>query len=185
MGVTLLTRQLRELWPSGGPLWDALGRAASGQLVLVQAKAHIPELLSPPTQPGHISGQVIRESLQEAARALGAPPRLDLSRRIYQYANCLAHGWFLTHANGLPVCLGFVNLIGDADMRGLSSRQEWEAALTVLHEALGLRGWVPKFVVAAAVKAGGVIAVPPMKIPGHGTLAISLQGGTDHGLWQK
>ena len=39
--------------------------------------------------------------------------------------------------------------------------------------------------VAAAVKAGGVIAVPPMKIAGHGTFAIYLQGGIDHGFWQK
>jgi predicted enzyme related to lactoylglutathione lyase len=39
--------------------------------------------------------------------------------------------------------------------------------------------------VAAAVKAGGSIAVPPMKLPGHGTCAIYLQGGIDHGFWQK
>jgi predicted enzyme related to lactoylglutathione lyase len=38
--------------------------------------------------------------------------------------------------------------------------------------------------VAAAVQAGGVLAVPPMEIPGHGTFAIYLQGGNDHGLWQ-
>ena len=38
--------------------------------------------------------------------------------------------------------------------------------------------------VAAAVKAGAVIAIGPMKIPGHGTFAIYLQGGNDHGLWQ-
>jgi predicted enzyme related to lactoylglutathione lyase len=39
--------------------------------------------------------------------------------------------------------------------------------------------------VAAAVKAGGVIAVPPTKIPGRGTFAIYLQGGIDHGFWQR
>jgi len=39
--------------------------------------------------------------------------------------------------------------------------------------------------VAAAVKAGGVIAVPPMKIPGHGTFAIYHHGGIDHGFWQR
>ncbi len=39
--------------------------------------------------------------------------------------------------------------------------------------------------VARAVKAGGVIAHPPMKIPGHGTFAIYIQGGIDHGFWQK
>jgi predicted enzyme related to lactoylglutathione lyase len=37
---------------------------------------------------------------------------------------------------------------------------------------------------AAAVEAGGEVAVPPMEIPGHGTFAISVQGGIDHGLWQ-
>jgi predicted enzyme related to lactoylglutathione lyase len=39
--------------------------------------------------------------------------------------------------------------------------------------------------VASAVQAGGQIAVPPMEIPGHGTFAIYLQGGIDHGLWQR
>ncbi|MGQ0698315.1 MAG: VOC family protein [Panacagrimonas sp.] len=38
--------------------------------------------------------------------------------------------------------------------------------------------------VAAVVQAGGKVAVPPMAIPGHGTFAIYLQGGNDHGLWQ-
>src|SRR5688500_9793123 len=38
--------------------------------------------------------------------------------------------------------------------------------------------------VAAAVEAGGTVAHPPMEIPGHGTFAIYLQGGIDHGLWQ-
>lgn len=38
--------------------------------------------------------------------------------------------------------------------------------------------------VAAVVEAGGQVAVPPMLIPGHGTFAIYLQGGNDHGLWQ-
>jgi predicted enzyme related to lactoylglutathione lyase len=38
--------------------------------------------------------------------------------------------------------------------------------------------------VAAAVQAGGELAVPPMEIPGHGTFAIYVQGGNDHGLWQ-
>jgi predicted enzyme related to lactoylglutathione lyase len=39
--------------------------------------------------------------------------------------------------------------------------------------------------VAAAVEAGGQIALPPMEIPGHGTFAIYLQGGIDHGFWQR
>lgn len=38
--------------------------------------------------------------------------------------------------------------------------------------------------VAAVVRAGGNLAHEPMELPGHGTFAIYLQGGNDHGLWQ-
>ncbi len=38
---------------------------------------------------------------------------------------------------------------------------------------------------AATVEAGGEVAVPPMEIPGHGVFAIYLNGGIDHGLWQR
>jgi uncharacterized protein len=38
--------------------------------------------------------------------------------------------------------------------------------------------------VAAAVKSGAEIAVPPMKIPSHGTCAIVFQSGIESGLWQ-
>jgi len=39
--------------------------------------------------------------------------------------------------------------------------------------------------VAAVKKAGGIIAHPPMKIPGRGIFAIYILGGIDHGLWQR
>lgn len=39
--------------------------------------------------------------------------------------------------------------------------------------------------VAAVAAAGGEIAVAPTPIPGHGSFAIYLQGGNDHGLWQR
>ena len=41
-----------------------------------------------------------------------------------------------------------------------------------------------KAAVAAAVEAGGELAHPPMEIPGHGTFAIYILGGVDHGVWQ-
>jgi predicted enzyme related to lactoylglutathione lyase len=39
--------------------------------------------------------------------------------------------------------------------------------------------------VAAAAKAGAAIAHPPMEIPGHGTFAIYILGGIEHGFWQR
>ena len=42
-----------------------------------------------------------------------------------------------------------------------------------------------KAAVAAAQKAGGQVAIGPLEIPGHGKFAIYVQGGVDHGLWEK
>lgn len=39
--------------------------------------------------------------------------------------------------------------------------------------------------VAAAVEAGGQVAVPPTEIPGRGQFALYFLGGTQHGLWQE
>jgi predicted enzyme related to lactoylglutathione lyase len=39
--------------------------------------------------------------------------------------------------------------------------------------------------VAAVERAGGTIAHPPLEIPGHGTFAIYVQGGIEHGFWQR
>jgi len=38
--------------------------------------------------------------------------------------------------------------------------------------------------VDAVVAAGAEIAHPPLEIPGHGTFAIYVLGGNQHGLWQ-
>jgi predicted enzyme related to lactoylglutathione lyase len=39
--------------------------------------------------------------------------------------------------------------------------------------------------VAAAVESGAEVAHPPMQIPGLGTFAICIEGGVQHGLWQR
>lgn len=41
-----------------------------------------------------------------------------------------------------------------------------------------------KAAVAAAADAGAEIAIPSMEIPGHGTIAVVIQGGIECGLWQ-
>ena len=38
--------------------------------------------------------------------------------------------------------------------------------------------------VAAAADAGAEIAIPSMELPGHGTIAVVIQGGIECGLWQ-
>ena len=38
--------------------------------------------------------------------------------------------------------------------------------------------------VDAVATSGAVVALPPMKLAGHGTCAIVIQGGIESGLWQ-
>lgn len=105
----------------------------------MEAKAHVPELLSPPTEATDKSLALIRRSLTQTAAGLGAAPCCDWSQRFYQYTNRLAHAWWLQEIRHEPVRLAFVYFVGDKDMNGPLSRWEWEEALMVLHEALGLR----------------------------------------------
>ena len=39
--------------------------------------------------------------------------------------------------------------------------------------------------VAAVERSGAKIAHPPLELPGHGTFAIYVQGGIEHGFWQR
>jgi hypothetical protein len=146
VGALPRQRPLSDFWPARGPQWDALGRAATGQVVLVEAKAHVSELFSGASQATGDSLTLISRSLEETARALGAQPGLDWTRRFYQYANRLAMAYFLHEVNGVPTRMVFLHFIGDQDMNGPASRAEWRAALDVVHEALGIRGRVPPYV---------------------------------------
>ena len=68
----------------GGPQCDVLGRAGSGEAVLVEAKTHVPELLSSPTQATASSAEMIGRAAAPAAGChRAAPPvgRTDSSPR--------------------------------------------------------------------------------------------------------
>lgn len=146
LGVVASKRALSLFWPRGGPQWDGLGRATSGEVILVEAKAHLNELYSPASGASEASLAQIQLALREAAAALGVPEGYDWSKQFYQYANRLAHAFFLNTVNNIPARLAFVYFIGDADVKGPLTRQEWESAIDVLHHALGL-STVPPFVV--------------------------------------
>jgi hypothetical protein len=160
LGIGLPRRSLSSFWPARGPQWDALGRAESGEFVLVEAKAHVSEILTPPSQASTGTLPLIRASLTEVASGLSAlPGAVDWSQRFYQYTNRLAHAYLLNELNGISTRLVFLYFIGDREMDGPSSRREWDAALAVLHEALGLRGRVPKHVKTAFVHVTQLTAV--------------------------
>jgi hypothetical protein len=162
LGVNLTRRSLSSFWPARGPQWDALGRTASGELILVEAKAHIGEILTPGTKASPGSLRLIRASLKETAKALRASPgAVDWSQTFYQYTNRLAHAYLWRVLNGLPAFLVFLYFLGDREMEGPESRREWDAAIAVLHEALGLRGRVPPYVKEVFVEVPAHVGMSP------------------------
>ena len=46
LGIELSKTKLKDFWPQRGPQWDALGRVKNKAYFLVEAKAHVTELIS-------------------------------------------------------------------------------------------------------------------------------------------
>lgn len=59
IGADRLITNLARFWPQRGPQWDGLALSDVGDTVLVEAKAHIGELCSPPTQASASSRDII------------------------------------------------------------------------------------------------------------------------------
>ena len=137
IGQAELAPALRAFWPARGPQWDALGTLPDGTPVLVEAKAHVGEFLSPPSQAAELSLTRIKAALSQVQTALGVSPATDWTRVFYQYANRLAHLWFL-HDHGVPARLMVVGFLGDEEMRGPQQRETWAALHAAADHALGL-----------------------------------------------
>jgi hypothetical protein len=137
IGASQLAGELAGFWPSRGPQWDALARCDDNNILLVEAKAHIGELCSPPSRAGPESSKRIKAALEETASFIGADPLAPWSSVFYQVANRLAHLYFLRKF-GIKAWLVLINFIGDREMGGPSSAAEWMAAYQIVWHVLGI-----------------------------------------------
>lgn len=120
---------LGKFWPAQGPQWDGLGRATDGSsYFLIEAKANIPELVSDCGAKSPASQEKIKTSLQNTQRWLKAAPHIDWRTGFYQYANRLAHLFFLreiARVNAFLICLYIVH-----DTTHQSTElEQWKGAL--------------------------------------------------------
>lgn len=136
--VQLDRRALYSFWPKRGPVWDGIARTDQGHLMLVEAKAHIPEIVSPATAARPKSLALIEKSLGETKDFLGSQSTHDWASSFYQYTNRLAHLYLLRQLNRLPAWLVFVYFLGDTERKGPETRQKWEEAIKLLHSNLDL-----------------------------------------------
>lgn len=135
-----LTKPLGEFWPAGGPRWDGLARASTGDVFLVEAKAHIGEMVSPASRASEPSRAKITEALRAVQREIApGADEVDWTGRFYQYANRLAHLHFLRQQNGVPAHLVLVYFLNATDVNGPSERAEYDGAIHVIEHYLGVR----------------------------------------------
>lgn len=137
IGAGHLAIELERFWPRAGPQWDALGRSDAGDVLLVEAKAHIEELLSSPTEASAASRATIDAALEKTATQLRAVPRAPWGNVFYQLANRLAHLQFLRSHN-VNAWLVLANFVGDGEMHGPKTAEAWEAAYKIVEHVLGL-----------------------------------------------
>lgn len=147
LGLEDAAEALRQFWPSGGPNWDALAVLGDGArrdgVLLVEAKSYPEEVYGPGCQATNPkSFGTIKRSLAAAQEWFGVAPGYDWTGRLYQYANRLAHVYFLRRE--LQVNAWLVNLCFtyDRTMRPTTAAQ-WHRVLPTFKRELGFLGEVP------------------------------------------
>jgi hypothetical protein len=137
LGLKLEHKTLANFWPNGGPVWDGLAKIDKKNILLIEAKSHIGELLSILRAKGKDSIKTIHQSLTQTQEILGVKSHIDWTEPFYQYTNRLAHLYFLREVNHLSAYLVFVYFINDP-YKGPSTKEEWQGALKLMKTLLGL-----------------------------------------------
>ena len=133
-------QDLSDFWPRFGPQWDGLAVTDRGQILLVEAKSHIPEMVTAPTQArGESARQKIQESLARVKTFVKSRAPADWSTSFYQYANRLAHLYWMREVNGHDAYLVNLFFLNDREMNGPTAQTEWQAAIRLQEVFLGIR----------------------------------------------
>lgn len=138
LGVDDSKAPLEDFWPAGGPRWDGLAKTSSGKLILVEAKAYIAEAVDFGSKAGPQSLELIEKSLARAKSAYRARAEAVWTKPFYQYANRLAHLYYLRQLVGADAYLLFVCVTDAPDVPAPASAAEWRGAIAAIDCALGL-----------------------------------------------
>jgi hypothetical protein len=138
VGLTELAVPLKAFWPPSGPRWDALSRTASGKVLLIEAKAYIEEAVDYRSRATPTSLKLIEQSLDDAKRAFGARADASWTTPFYQYANRLAHLYFLAGLNKIDAYLLFVYFADCPDVDEPCTPEQWKGAMRLVTKCLGI-----------------------------------------------
>ena len=138
LGLDDITVPLTKFWPRSGPRWDALGRTRSGRVLLVEAKAYIEEGVDYRSHATGESAKLIRKSLAAAKQAYQASDDAPWESPFYQYANRLAHLYYLNALNKKQAYLLFLYFADAPDVPEPCTVAQWEGAERRAKKCLGL-----------------------------------------------
>jgi hypothetical protein len=138
LGVDKLRVPLAHFWPVRGPVWDGLANLGRRRFILVEAKAHIPELASPGTKAMGKSLDQIEASLADVRQQLAPRCQNSWSQVFYQYANRLAFLYWLRVLNGKHAELVNLYFLDAFDVDSPHSVEEWKGALKLMKAQLGI-----------------------------------------------
>lgn len=145
LGLGKLCSELHGFWPKGGPSWDALGVINSPSdhgYILIEAKSHQGELASECGAKDPASVRQIHDSLAKAQRwvGFGAVDPVQWTKPFYQYANRVAHLYFL-RKNGIKAWLVNVYFLNDPHWPlAPRSPSQWNETIIQVERSLGFRG---------------------------------------------
>lgn len=138
LGINPPHRSLKDFWPRRGPVWDSIA-VIDDQFVLIEAKAHIGELISGGTKAQGESLGLIDRSLERARKSLAPRSKVNWAQSpFFQYANRLAFLQFLREDNKIPAHVVFLYFTHDSVMGGPDSAEEWQGAIRLMEASLGL-----------------------------------------------
>ena len=145
-GNSEVARKWREFWPTSGrpPMWDGWAVADEGgqkTVLFVEAKANVPELVTPPSGASPESLAQIVRAFGRAKSFIGVARSVPWHETYYQYANRLATLFFLTQEARTRARLVFLYFTGDEFPDGRvcpTSQTEWLPHIEEAHRALGL-----------------------------------------------
>ena len=135
LGLSLEKVPLKNFWPDLGPQWDALGKYDEEYYFIVESKAY-PNEMKGSCGAEEVSRQKITRSLDCVKMYLGVQHDNDWLNNYYQYANRIAHLYYLRVLNQAPSYLVFINFINDPDEP--TSLTEWNKRIPMVHKYLGL-----------------------------------------------
>ncbi|MDP8268328.1 MAG: hypothetical protein P9L97_06315 [Candidatus Tenebribacter davisii] len=140
LGLVDYTSDLKDFWPNHGPQWDALAKTTDKrQYLLVEAKANIPEFVSPPTSAKAVNSiEKINMALCRTKNFIASKSKSDWSQYFYQYCNRLAHLFFMRKVLKKDAYLIFIYFVGDHTVKGPMTQGEWESAIKVMKQYLGI-----------------------------------------------